>query len=111
RHTPGNYPGKFLFLFAILFCLVYSCYGQLSTTTRLIKFRSGVQSASDTAQTTGNEGNIWYDFDRGKFRYNEGGENKSFGTGPAYTFSNGLTKSSQNNVTLSQNYTLQSSIN
>ena len=67
-----------LILFAVLLSLIIvgQCKAQTNTTTRLLKFRTGVQYPIDTAAATGNEGNIWYDFVTGRYRANEGGTNK-----------------------------------
>lgn len=72
---------KKLLTFFVAAIIAYQCTAQINTTTRLIKFRAGVQSSSDTTETSGNEGNIWYDFVTGKFRYNQGGTNSTFGSG------------------------------
>lgn len=71
----GRHAAKIILFFALA-SVSAGCYAQLNTTTRLVKFRSGVQNAIDTAEANGNEGNIWYDFVTGRYRANEGGTNK-----------------------------------
>lgn len=81
----GRHAAKIILFFALA-SVSAGCYAQLNTTTRLVKFRSGVQNAIDTAEANGNEGNIWYDFVTGRYRANEGGENKFLigGSGGAF---------------------------
>ena len=71
----GRHAAKIL-LFFVLALGYENSYAQLNTTTRLLKFRTGVQHAVDTAEANGNEGNIWYDYVTGRYRANEGGTNK-----------------------------------
>lgn len=76
----GRHVAKLILFFALAFVYVES-FAQLNTRTRQIRFATGVQYASDTAETVSNGGRFWYDFNTDRFRINENGENKFVGGG------------------------------
>lgn len=80
-----NTLGVFFLLILIAFA-VGECKGQSNTRTRQIRFATGVQYASDTAETVDNAGRIWYDFNTGKYRCNIDGVNTDLvgGSGGAF---------------------------
>lgn len=76
---------KAIIFFALLSTCVNS-YGQLNTTTRQIRFKTGVQYSTDTAETVANTGRIWYDFNTNRYRANFNGVNGFFGYSAAGNF-------------------------